>query len=101
MSDQTELICPLCERDVPRVTAHHTVPKSRGGRETVGICPDCHGMIHALFPNKELERELSSIDDLKTHPEFVSFLKWIRRRPADRRYRPKRSRKTRNRGRGG
>ena len=101
MSDEKKLICPLCNREVPKVTAHHTVPKSRGGRETVNICQDCHGMIHALFPNKELERELSSVDDLKAHPEFAAWLKWISKRPANRRYRPKRSRKSRHRGRGG
>lgn len=101
MSDQTQLICPLCNRDVPRVSAHHMVPKSRGGRETLDICQDCHGMIHALFPNKALERNLSSLDDLKSHPEFAAWLKWISTRPANRRYRPKRSRKMRNRRRGG
>jgi hypothetical protein len=101
MSGQTELICPLCEREVPRVTAHHIVPKSRSGRKTIGICPDCHGMIHALFLNRELERDLSLIDELKSQPEFATWLKWIGRRPADRRYRPRRSRQSRNRGRGG
>ena len=44
------MICPVCERDVPRVSDHHLLPKSRGGRaeHTVPICLDCHDAIHAL-----------------------------------------------------
>ncbi len=96
-----QYVCGLCERRVPRVTSHHLVPKSRGGKETVDACPDCHGMIHAVFENKHLAASLNTVDDLKADSEFASYLKWIKKRPADRRYRAKRSRTTRNRGRGG
>lgn len=54
-------------------------------------------MIHALFPNKQLAQDLSTIDDLKSHPQFRKYLKWIARRPADRRYRAHQSRTTRRR----
>lgn len=94
-------VCGLCDRQVPRVTAHHLVPKSRGGKETVEACPDCHGMIHAIFENKQLAITLNTVEDLKADPEFRSYLNWIQRRPADRRYRAKRSRATRRRGRSG
>lgn len=93
--------CPLCDRRVPKVSAHHMKPKSRGGRKTIDICLDCHGMIHALFPNKSLERELSTVEELTAHPEFQSYLKWVAKRPANRRFRARRSRKTKNRGRAG
>ncbi|MFY9257028.1 MAG: HNH endonuclease [Fuerstiella sp.] len=93
--------CPLCTRKVPRTSAHHLKPKSRGGSETLNICLDCHGMIHALFPNKQLERQLSSVEELKSHPEFARYLTWIARRNPERRYRATRSKKTRRRGRSG
>ena len=93
--------CPLCDRVVERTSAHHLKPKSRGGRITVDICLDCHEMIHALFQNKELDARLDTIDDLKKHPEFARFLKWISKRSGHRRYHAKRSRKTRRRGRSG
>ena len=93
--------CPLCGREVTRVSAHHLVPKSRGGRITLEICLDCHAMIHALFPNRQIERELSSVEELQAHPEFAAYLKWIRKRPSDRRYRAHRSKQTRHRGRSG
>ena len=93
--------CPLCERAVPKLTAHHLVPKSRGGRVTLDICADCHGMIHALFQNKSLERELNTVEKLTAHPEFRTYLDWVANKPATRRYREKRSNKTRKRGRGG
>ncbi len=85
--------CPLCERSVPKVSAHHLTPKSRGGRETLDICLDCHAMIHALFTNKTLERQLSSVEQLRAHPEFEKYLVWVKKRPADRRYRAARARK--------
>lgn len=93
--------CPLCERIVFRTSAHHLLPRSRGGRITVDICLDCHEMIHALFPNRQLAQQLSSVDELRANPEFARFLKWVRQRDPGRRYHARRSKKTRRRGRSG
>jgi len=94
--------CPLCERkDLPALTEHHVVPKSRGGRSTISICRDCHRQIHALFDNKTLEYELNSIEDLKRHPGIRKFLRWIKNRPYGCIQKAKRSRNTRDRGRRG
>ena len=101
MPAESNTVCLLCERTVVKVTAHHLKPKSRGGKATIGICQDCHGMIHALFPNKQLERELATVEELTSHPEFANYLKWVKGRPANRRFRARRSKKTRNRGRAG
>ncbi|GAB5443348.1 MAG: hypothetical protein Fues2KO_36970 [Fuerstiella sp.] len=93
--------CPLCERMVFRTSAHHLLPKSRGGKVTLDVCLDCHEMIHALFPNKQLERQLNSVEQLREHPEFAKFLKWVRRRDPSRRYHARRSKNSRRRGRSG
>lgn len=68
---------------------------------TIDICNDCHGMIHALFPNKQLDRELCSVEALSAHPEFSKYLKWIEEKPVHRRFRAAKSKKTRRRGRSG
>jgi 5-methylcytosine-specific restriction endonuclease McrA len=87
------LICPLCGRDVPEVSDHHLVPKSRGGRRTEPVCLDCHRMIHVLFDNRALERELSTVDALRREPRMAKYLAWIRRRPGTSRYRARRPRR--------
>jgi hypothetical protein len=94
--------CPLCQRtDLPELTEHHVVPKSRGGRDTISICRDCHRQIHALFDNKTLECELNSIEDLKKNPSIMKFLKWIRKKPYGSVHKARRSNNTRSRGRRG
>jgi 5-methylcytosine-specific restriction endonuclease McrA len=77
--------CPLCDRDVPlaQVDAHHLVPKSRGGVQTVNLHRICHRQIHALLTEVELERHYSSIERLKAHPEIVRFVEWVKHKPDD------------------
>ncbi len=86
MSEDVEEVCPLCQRPVPTTSGHHLIPKSKGGRETAEICLDCHRMIHTLFDNRRLERELSSVEALQAQPEFAKYLRWIRKRPGTTRY---------------
>ena len=69
--------CPLCQRPNFHPSDHHLVPKSRGGKVTETICHDCHKAIHAHFTNKELERELASVDALLAHPAFAKVVKFI------------------------
>lgn len=94
--------CPLCGReDLPGLTEHHVVPKSRGGKDTISICRDCHRQVHALFDNKTLECKFSSIEDLKKNPNVIKFIKWIKNKPYGSIHKARRSRNTRNRGRSG
>lgn len=86
-------ICPLCLREVPEVSDHHLVPKSRGGRVTEPICLDCHRMVHVLFDNRTLERELSTVEALQAEPRMARYLAWIAKRPGGRRYRARRPRR--------
>ena len=85
--------CPLCERDdipVGYFSDHHLIPKSRGGRHgpTVPICADCHSTVHRFFDNKELEKELNTVESLQAHPVMVKHLAWQKKRPGYRRYKP-------------
>ena len=86
--------CGMCGREeVP--TRHHLNPRTRhhnkrtkrdfgrdAVKETVGLCRPCHKQIHALFSEKELEREWNSLDDLRAHPEVQKFVAWIASKPA-------------------
>jgi hypothetical protein len=70
--------CFLCDRPIgQRIEWHHSVPKSRGGRETVPVHPICHRAIHAALSNKDLERDYASGDALRGHPELARFVAWV------------------------
>lgn len=77
-------ICVVCGRPLGvRSEAHHLVPKSKGGRETVRIHSICHRKVHRVFTNQELARLNGDIDALKAHPEMSKFIRWVARKPAD------------------
>ena len=78
-------ICPLCERALPggEADAHHLVPRSEGGRETVLLHRLCHRTIHALLTEKELARGYATIDALRAHPGVARFLQWVLDKPPD------------------
>ena len=82
---EEQLICPLCERLIPaaQADAHHLIPKSRGGVQTVILHRICHRQVHALFTEAELERHYSTLDSLRAHPELARFLLWVRSKPDD------------------
>ena len=93
-TQSTALVCPLCEREIPRSQqdAHHLIPKSHGGLETVILHRLCHRQIHALLTETQLARHYATISALKSHPELAKFIAWIRRKPAHLRAPIKRSR---------
>jgi hypothetical protein len=73
--------CALCERDVQHVSRHHLIPKSRGGREVVGLCQACHKTLHSFFTNLTLSKELYTLDSLRAEPEIARYLAWVRKQP--------------------
>lgn len=80
-------VCELCQRDCPKLTVHHLVPRQQTKRRnkrhradlgpTIDICSPCHKQVHTLFTNKELAAELYSADLLRSHPAMEKFLKWV------------------------
>lgn len=91
---QEQNICQLCMREMPKSQrdAHHLIPKSLGGVETVILHRLCHRQIHALLTENQLARHYSTIEALKGHPEIAKFIEWIRNKPTHIRASIKRSR---------
>ena len=83
--NQSKIICSICERSTPEncIEKHHTIPKSRGGKETKMVCCSCGEMIHQLISLKELKITYNSIKALKSHPDMKTWIKWISKKPND------------------
>jgi len=89
--------CELCNRNVNEVTKHHLIPRTRHAnkrnkkqfdrvevRERLAwLCRPCHKQIHALFTEKQLEREYNTLDSLKAQPDIRKFVEWIKVKPPD------------------
>jgi hypothetical protein len=89
--------CPVClhEYALGETSRHHAVPKSRGGRETVRLCKPCHKQIHALFTEKELEREFPTVEALLEAEPMAPWVRWIRKRKPTSNVRARRSARAR------
>ena len=76
--------CPLCGRPFGiRTEKHHLVPRSRRGTETVSLHPICHRTIHALFNEKDLARDYSTIEALLAEEAIQKFVNWVAGKPPD------------------
>jgi hypothetical protein len=84
--------CKLCEIEELVLTSHHLIPRARHNkkvvrdlgderRKTADTCRPCHKQLHALFTEKELEREYNTIEKLKAHPGVQKWIEWKRKRP--------------------
>jgi 5-methylcytosine-specific restriction endonuclease McrA len=92
--------CPLCGRPLiagPSVDAHHLVPRSEGGRETVTMHRVCHSKIHSLFTEQELRDGYDTLDKLRAHPEIAKFIRFVRKKHPEYRGRNAPSRRKRGR----
>jgi len=88
--------CELCGREVDELTKHHLIPRTRHAnkrnkkqfdrrevKERIAmVCRPCHKQIHALFTEKELERDHNTLESLKAHPEMARFIEWLKDKPA-------------------
>ncbi|KFZ41757.1 HNH endonuclease [Anoxybacillus flavithermus] len=77
-------ICELCGREDVVLTVHHLTPKEYGGTETAKLCIPCHKQIHAIYTNEELASRLYTIERLQCDEQIASFVRWIRKQPAER-----------------
>lgn len=91
MSEHPTQPCSLCKRNVPGhlITLHHLKPKSHGGRaeHRTPLCKPCHKQLHATYTNKELDKELDSLEALRQAPALQPFLTWIRKQKPGRNFR--------------
>ncbi len=75
--------CEICGRpmvDGPSVNAHHLIPKTYKGKETITIHIVCHTKIHSVFSEKELHQHYHTVERLREHPEMEKFIKWVRKK---------------------
>lgn len=78
--------CPICDRDMIKgdfVDKHHFYPKCKGGKETEYLHKICHRKIHSLFTEKELFRKYNNADEIKKHPDIITFIKWVSKKDND------------------
>lgn len=73
------------------LTVHHLIPQQQTKRKkvksgpTINICSACHRQIHVLFDNKQLARELNTLEALKNESQMQKFLSWVKRQNPDKR----------------
>ncbi len=76
--------CALCLRPLgTRVEYHHSIPKSKGGNQTVPIHPICHRAIHAHVTNHDLAETYADLNTLRQREDMQRFLHWIANKPAN------------------
>jgi hypothetical protein len=73
--------CELCERITSHHTVHHLIPRSRdkNTQKVAILCKACHGMVHRLISNTDLEKQYYTVDLLKKHSEVRQFISWVRK----------------------
>ena len=86
--------CPLCNRDI-ELTQHHVVPKELGGKETIGICADCHSAIHARYTNKDLREIFFTLKLLMADPDLQRAYKFLSKQASLKRFRNKQAKRRR------
>jgi len=70
--------CCLCGRDLGGIVqAHHLIPKTFKGTETVDLHKICHQKVHATFTERELEKYYHTPQRIKEHPDMLKFIKWV------------------------
>lgn len=88
-------VCELCGRPEVALTRHHLVPRTRHSNKRnqrdfdradvtsriACLCRPCHKMVHAVFTEKQLEREYNTLALLRAHPEIQKFVAWIASKP--------------------
>ncbi|MXO90756.1 HNH endonuclease [Pontixanthobacter aquaemixtae] len=78
------LTCWLCSRPFEtRIQWHHTVPKSKKGKDTVPVHPICHKTIHANFTNAQLARIGNDRERLLENEALAKFVQWVRNKAPD------------------
>lgn len=76
--------CWLCGRAAGKtIVWHHTVPKSRGGREVVPMHSICQQTVITNFSNSELQRHGMDVERLLANPNVRKFVDWVAKKDPD------------------
>ena len=75
-----------------RLTAHHLVPKLKGGRKgpQARLCSTCHRQVHAMFTEGTLARQLNTLEALRADSRLARYLSWVRKQSAGSQFRVRR-----------
>ena len=82
----------MCGRDKP-LTFHHLIPRTNHGNKWfkkrfdrldmtyrgVWLCRACHEHLHRTFSEKELGRNLNTLDDILAEPQIQKFVGWVKK----------------------
>jgi flagellar biosynthesis regulator FlbT len=58
---------------------HHLKTRKVDRHDVEKVCNACHKTIHALFTNRQLAKELNTVEALLANPEFAKALTFIRK----------------------
>ncbi len=84
--------CCLCGSE-QQITFHHLIPRSCHGNKWfrkryelqamrehgIDICRRCHSYIHKKFTEKQLGRELNTLDKLMADETVRAYVQWARK----------------------
>ncbi len=59
--------------------AHHLIPATFKGRETVDLHIVCHDKLHHVLSEREMQHYYNTIERLLEHEEVLKFVKWIKK----------------------
>lgn len=81
----SETECSICKRPLEGgiVQAHHLIPKTFKGSETIDIHKICHQKIHATFSERELKNYYHTPKRILESEEIRKFVKWVEKKPVD------------------
>ena len=102
--------CELCHREVPALTRHHLIPRTRHRKKSTRrthdlaelrervcmLCPPCHKQVHALVDARKLEQSFDTVEKLAAHPELTRFVAWVRKQRPEAKVTTYRSRERRD-----
>ena len=91
-AEHTKERCVLCN-SANWITFHHLIPKtchrnkwfrkhfsaSEMRERGIKVCRKCHSFIHKNFPEKQLVRELNTLEALLANEKIEKHIEWARK----------------------
>lgn len=65
------------------MSAHHLIPRLKGGKKADLCHKVCHSKIHATWDENQLRDVYNTWEAIREAPEMQSFIKWVRKKPDD------------------
>lgn len=92
MGQDNNILCEMCERDLP-TTSHHLIPKQVHSKKwckkkftkeerknsRADLCRDCHPYLHNKFTHSELARVYNTINKIMANDEVFKFVTWLKK----------------------